>query len=1097
MRVLFVRPNKDIFGYRPIGLSLFAAIARKLGWETKLFDTTEIDFGFVGSKDSFEEARIFKPVDFSKYGLEKKKIDLKEHFIKVFKEYNPDTLAFSVLSDQYLIAAQISRIAKEINPEIPVIWGGVHPTLIPEQILKKYDVDFVCIGEGLDAFKDFLNALSEKTDLYHIPNIWAKKGELIIKNKIRAPKENLDELPYLDWDIFDKRHFYKPFSGRIYIGGDYMSNWGCPYNCTYCVNHFYHELYKDKGHFLIRRYSVQRTINELKYLKKKYNLEFLKFFDEDFLMRPQDNLEELSKAYKQEVNLPFAIETNPRSVSEEKVRLLKNMNCVSASLGVETGDMILRGKVLNRVDLENDIIKAFSLLKEAGIRTCSFNMLGLPFETRETYKRTIELNRKAGVQYPLVGFFYPFEGTKLREVSIKEGFFDPKDKTTMIYRNDKPALHFKNLSEEQLIEMKKVFVLYIKLPEIYESFIKRSETRDEIGGELRKKLLEIYDKTVWENDGWYIDDGLQDKYLKELNQILQTYVLAEMASSHEGDPLIAEFIIKGVAQAKADGILFQMMDLETYIIPLDQDYKDTESFYMNQENWAKLIEKADSLGLDVWANVYDLKSFEFSKDKKIRGFKLHSSNLENRDLVKELIKSKKEVLLSIGGMIEKEIKETLEFIYSIDKDAKLYLMYGLQNFPTDPKGVNLNFIKDLSKKFKIPWGYQDHSEPTSLTSTYLPILALVQGAKLVEKHITHDRSLKGQDYEAALNPDEFAEFVKNIRITDNLVQKKADEISPDELKYREYKTLIKLVAKKDIKIGDKFSRDNLTVMRAKKGEIGGKHFESLLGEGAKFAYKRFEPIKRDELLKIGIFITARLKSKRLPFKVIKPILGRPMIEWMIDRLKRCNIPIVMMTSTNPQDDPLIEIAKKNKIDYFRGREEDVLVRMRDCAKKFGIELVISVTADDPFKEPIFIEKMIERYFDTKFDFCEIEGLPNGCEFYAVSQEALEKVCEIKNDSDTEIWGPYFKEAGIFKCEIIKVLDPKIYRPQYRVTVDEKEDFELVTKICEIMSKEKEYFNVYDICKLLDENKDLVKINAHVQQREDPKIKIKKEGYFPS
>lgn len=245
-------------------------------------------------------------------------------------------------------------------------------------------------------------------------------------------------------------------------------------------------------------------------------------------------------------------------------------------------------------------------------------------------------------------------------------------------------------------------------------------------------------------------------------------------------------------------------------------------------------------------------------------------------------------------------------------------------------------------------------------------------------------------------------------------------------------------------------------------------------------------------LKTAIFITARLKSKRLPFKVIKPVLGKPMIEWMIERLKHCEIqPIVMMTSINPQDDPLVKIAKKQGIEYFRGSEYDVLLRMRDCARKFKIDLIISVTADDPLKEPIFIKKMIEKYKQNPFDFCEIEGLPNGCESYAVARKALEKVCEIKNDSDTEIWGNYFKKPGTFKCEVVRAEDPKIFRPQYRVTVDTPEDFKLVSKLFSILSKKKKYFDVYDVCELLDKNKELVKINARIKQRKAPKIKIRK------
>lgn len=573
--------------------------------------------------------------------------------------------------------------------------------------------------------------------------------------------------------------------------------------------------------------------------------------------------------------------------------------------------------------------------------------------------------------------------------------------------------------------------------------------------------------------------------------MIEEYILAEMAASHEGDPKIAAFIIESAVKAKANGILFQLIDLETYIVPQDEDYKDIKSFSLSQKDWAYLIEKANSLNLDVWANVYDLKSLDFCQCKKIKGFKLHSSNLENRELLEKIIRLDKEILLSIGGMSRSEIEEILKFIYLINSKAKIYLMYGLQNFPTNPGDINLNFIKNLSEELKIPWGYQDHSEPNSSASTYLSILAQSMGAFIIEKHITHNRELRGQDYEAALNPDEFILFVKDIRSAEDVLEKKIGEISAGEMKYKEYKTLMKVVAKEDIKKGEKFSKENLAVMRVKKGEIGGRYLEQLLGKESESYYKKHEPLKMNELLKVGIFITARLKSTRLPLKAIKPILGKPMIGWMIERLKRANIdPIVLMTSTNPQDDPLVEIAQKNGIEYFRGSEEDVLLRIRDCARQFGVDLVISVTADDPLKEPIFIKKLIERYLETKFDFCEIKGLPDGCEMYAISVLAVEKACEIKKDSDTEIWGPYFREAGIFKCDILEVLDPNIYRPYYRVTVDTPEDFELVSKMFEILLKEKDYFNVYDICELLDEKPDLVKINSRVTPKNPPKPNFK-------
>ncbi len=524
MKILFVWPNKDSFGFKPIGLAILSAIAKKQGHETMLFDTTKFDFGYIDNTSSGESAKIFKHVDLSPYNLSKQKFSLEEEFTKIFNEFKPDLLAFTVLSDEYHIAGEIVRIARErereLKQKVIILWGGKYPTLNPEKSLMQYDTDYVCVGEGVEAFPEFLNAIKNKQPATNINNIWSKQEGIILKTEIRPLKRDLDDLPYADWSIFDRRHFYKPFDGKVYLGGDHMLNWGCPYHCTYCINSFYHKLYDNK--YYLRRYSVNRIIEELIYLKETYQVEFFKFHDEDFLMRPAENLKELSEEYRKKVNIPFVIETNPKSVTEEKALLLKNMNCVSASLAIETGDPRIRKDILKRVDTKEDIINAFKVLKKVGIRTSSFNLLAIPYETRETYWETVKLNREADIQYPYIGFFFPFEGTELRALAIKEGLFDPEEKDkAKVYLRDRPSLSFANVSEQQLIEWRNVFVLYVKLPEIYEKYILRSETKDEIGLKLRKKILEIYDQTVWSNNGWYKEENV-DQSIQELDWIMNS-----------------------------------------------------------------------------------------------------------------------------------------------------------------------------------------------------------------------------------------------------------------------------------------------------------------------------------------------------------------------------------------------------------------------------------------------------------------------------------------------------------------------------------------------------------------------------------------------
>jgi len=518
MKVFFVWPNKDSFGFKHIGISLLSAIAKRKGWQTRLFDTTEYDLGFTPNAKVGESAKVFKPVDFEKYGQVKKKMDLEGNFKKELQDFNPDVIAISVLSDEFQIAEQLTKIAKAVFPNLPIIWGNKYPTLNPEKTLLEHGADFICNAEGLEAFDEFLDALEGKRDIFSIKNIWARKNGSIIKNELRPLKKDLDDLPYLDWDIFDKRQFYRAFDGEMVVSGDHMLNWGCPYHCTYCINHHFHEKYNNK--YFLRRYGVDRIIPELKYLVEKHQLNFYRFLDEDFLMRPVENLRELGEAYKKYVKVPFAIETNPKSITEEKVEILKDMNCVNISLAVETGDPWLRKTVLGRPDEPEDVIRAFGTVNKAKIRNSSFIMLGLPFESRETYRKTIEIVRKANVQYPGPGFFYPFEGTKLRDVSIEKGFFDPADPDNAVYRRDAPTLKFNDFSTEELVELHKVFSLYAKLPERYEPYIERSEKLDDKGIALRKKLIEIFNNTVFENDGWYKDDGNSDKYDIELKKLM-------------------------------------------------------------------------------------------------------------------------------------------------------------------------------------------------------------------------------------------------------------------------------------------------------------------------------------------------------------------------------------------------------------------------------------------------------------------------------------------------------------------------------------------------------------------------------------------------
>lgn len=248
-------------------------------------------------------------------------------------------------------------------------------------------------------------------------------------------------------------------------------------------------------------------------------------------------------------------------------------------------------------------------------------------------------------------------------------------------------------------------------------------------------------------------------------------------------------------------------------------------------------------------------------------------------------------------------------------------------------------------------------------------------------------------------------------------------------------------------------------------------------------------------MKTAILITARLKSTRLPKKVIKPIHGRPMIVHMLDRLKLSRRPteIIICTSALAQDDPLIDIAREEGVQYYRGHPEDVLLRLTNAAEEFGVDTVISCTADNPFVDPEYIDRLIDFHLEHGYDCSKIDGLPFGAFAYALSYRAMVRVCEIKAETDTEVWGDYFTEAGQFSWGVMQVNDPSVRWPELRLTVDTPQDFELVTRIFDELYKPGQVFSLAEIVALCRRRPDLVAINAGVKQKPGRKIRVHATG----
>ena len=233
-------------------------------------------------------------------------------------------------------------------------------------------------------------------------------------------------------------------------------------------------------------------------------------------------------------------------------------------------------------------------------------------------------------------------------------------------------------------------------------------------------------------------------------------------------------------------------------------------------------------------------------------------------------------------------------------------------------------------------------------------------------------------------------------------------------------------------------------------------------------------------MKVGYLVTGRLKSTRLPRKLLLEIKGKTVISHMIDRLKLSkNVDeIIICTSTNNQDKPLGELAKENNVKCFFGNPDDVLTRLLGAADEFELDYILNITADCPFVDPFYADKIVEKYLETDADLIRQFDLPHGVFSYGIKVEALRKVVEIKDSSDTEVWGRYFTDTGLFNVVDLGVNDKHHKRPGLRMTLDYSEDFEFFKAVFNALYVEGEVFSLTSILNLLDAQPEIIELNKN-------------------
>jgi anaerobic magnesium-protoporphyrin IX monomethyl ester cyclase len=315
-----------------------------------------------------------------------------ELLVDLVEKLDPHVVGMCVRSSFLSIAREItSRIQEKLG--IPVIWGGTHATVAPEESI--HFADAVCLGEGEHAILNLAESLSRGEKPRDIGNMWFREDGVVLRNPIRPLWNDLDSLPFPDYGdeckyLVQNDEVIAGDPGKKLFNLDVLTSRGCPYRCSYCSNSIFRELYRGKGS-VIRRRSARNVLDEIRMqVERLPGLMRIDFIDEVFSW-DRDWVEEFVEEYKRQIGLPFHCMQHPNTVDREIMSMLKDAGLERVEIGIQSGSERIRTEVFERPVVDKELINTSRIMRQLGIVPFYDIIVDNPFETTADRKDGLNL----------------------------------------------------------------------------------------------------------------------------------------------------------------------------------------------------------------------------------------------------------------------------------------------------------------------------------------------------------------------------------------------------------------------------------------------------------------------------------------------------------------------------------------------------------------------------------------------------------------------------------------------------------------------------------------------------------------------------------